>query len=163
MHIHTLDRSQTFPEKPDRIFTFFAEAGNLETITPPWLHFRILTPQPIVMEPGRLIDYRLKLRGIPLRWQSEITVWEPRHRFVDEQRRGPYRSWVHEHLFAEENGCTVVRDRVRYAVTGGRLVHRLFVARQLERIFDYRRRKLTEIFPTVGESRQSCPDPELFI
>lgn len=98
------------------------------------------------MGPGTRLDYRLKLHGIPLRWQSEITLWEPPERFVDVQRRGPYRSWVHEHLFEEREQSTVVRDRVRYSVPGGALVNRFLVAPDLERVFAYRHRKLLELF-----------------
>jgi len=98
------------------------------------------------MNPGALIDYRLRLRGIPIRWQSEITAWEPPHRFVDEQRRGPYRQWIHEHTFVEQEGGTLARDRVQYAVPGGSLVNYLFVARDLKRVFAFREETLLGIF-----------------
>ena len=124
------------------VFEFFADAGNLERITPPWLRFRILTPRPIAMCAGARIDYRLRLHGLPVTWRSEITEWAPPHRFVDEQRRGPYRVWIHEHDFAERAGGTEVHDRVRYAVPGGALVDRLFVRRDVGRIFEYRARAL---------------------
>lgn len=134
------------------VFEFFADAGNLNAITPDWLRFRILTPIPVVMRPGLLLDYRLLMRGIPLSWQSEITVWEPPHRFVDEQRKGPYRSWVHEHLFRETDDGTEAIDRVDYEVPGGKLVHRLFVKKDVAMIFRYRQQKLREIF-------RERPDP----
>jgi ligand-binding SRPBCC domain-containing protein len=127
---------------PEEVFAFFADAANLQTLTPPWLDFTILTPAPILMRPGTLIDYRLRLHGFPIRWQSEITVWEPPHRFVDEQRRGPYKLWLHEHRFEAREGGTQVTDDVRYAVPGGRLTDRLFVRRDVERIFAFRREKL---------------------
>lgn len=98
------------------------------------------------MTQGTRIDYRLRLRGVPVRWQSEITGWEPMRRFVDEQRRGPYRRWIHLHEFGEIGGVTVMRDHVRYAVPGGSLVRRLFVAPDLEKIWDYRARRLRELF-----------------
>lgn len=98
------------------------------------------------MRAGLRIDYRLRLRGLPLRWQSEITAWEPPCRFVDEQRRGPYRAWIHEHTFAERDGGTLAQDVVRYGVIGGRLVNTLFVRRDVERIFHYRQKKLREVF-----------------
>src|SRR3954468_23005074 len=98
------------PRPVTEVFMFFAEPGNLETLTPPWLRFHILTPQPILMRAGARIDYRLRVHGLPVRWQSEITAWEPPVRFVDEQRRGPYRVWVHEHTFEEGDGGTEVRD-----------------------------------------------------
>ena len=139
-----LHREQTLDAPLERVFAFFSNAENLEAITPPWVHFHILSARPIVMRPGTMIDYSLKLHGIPFRWKSEITVWEAggaRPRFVDEQRKGPYRYWIHEHSFAGAPGnpqATVATDHVRYAVPGGALVHGLFVRGQLERIFDYR-------------------------
>jgi ligand-binding SRPBCC domain-containing protein len=128
------------------VFRFFADAGNLERLTPPWLRFQILTQSPIEMRVGARIDYRLRVRGIPLRWQSEITAWEPPRRFLDEQRRGPYRLWVHEHTFESVEGGTRVRDHVAYAVPGGWLVQRWFVGPDLQRIFEYRRRALQQMF-----------------
>jgi ligand-binding SRPBCC domain-containing protein len=98
------------------------------------------------MHMGLLIDYRMRIHGIPVRWQSEITLWDPPRRFVDEQRRGPYRLWIHEHTFEAEGNSTLVRDRVQYAVPGGWLVQRLFVGRDVGRIFAYRRQKLAEVF-----------------
>ena len=129
------------------VFAFFADAGNLEALTPPWLRFRILTPQPIAMRKGTRIDYRLRLHGLPVGWMTEITAWEPPRRFVDEQRRGPYRVWIHEHRFAERDGGTEVRDRVRYGVPGGWLVDRLGVRRDVRRIFEHRSQKMRELFP----------------
>lgn len=143
----TLEAAIWLPQKLERVFSFFADAGNLDVITPPWLRFEILTPRPIEMRVGTLIDYRLRLRGIPLRWRSEITAWDPLHRFVDEQRRGPYRLWHHEHTFAERDGGTAVSDVVRYRVIGGALANALFVQRDLETIFKYRQTKLAELFP----------------
>jgi ligand-binding SRPBCC domain-containing protein len=137
------------PLPPRDVFPFFAEARNLEAITPPWLNFRILSQRPAEMGRGTVIEYRLRLRGVPLRWQSEITVWEPPERFVDVQRRGPYRFWEHEHLFLPRNGGTLAQDRVRYAVPGGPLlewlVDRLLVRPDLERIFAYRRERLQQL------------------
>lgn len=134
------------PRRCDQVFTFFADAFNLETITPPWLKFEVLTPRPIQMRAGLHIDYRLRLHGLPLRWQSEITVWDPPRRFVDEQRRGPYRAWIHEHRFEERDGGTLARDLVRYDVFGGWLVNQLLVRRDVERIFRFRQAKLQEVF-----------------
>jgi ligand-binding SRPBCC domain-containing protein len=101
------------------------------------------------MEVGALIDYRIHWRGLPMRWRSEISVWEPPHRFVDRQVRGPYRLWHHEHHFAERDGGTEISDQVRYAVWGGALIERLFVRRDVEAIFDYRRQRLAELFPPM--------------
>lgn len=128
------------------VFAFFSEARNLEELTPPWLRFEVLTPPPIEMRVGLKIDYRLRLRGLPLRWQSEITHWEPPHRFVDEQTRGPYRLWVHEHRFTAQDSLTLAEDVVQYAVYGGWLVDRLAVRRDVAKIFDYRSERLREIF-----------------
>lgn len=129
------------------MFPFFADARNLERITPPWLRFRILTPGPIEMRVGALIDYRLRIRGVPVRWRTRIAAWEPPHRFVDEQVRGPYRRWVHEHTFEPTDGGTLCRDRVEYAVPGGALIARLLVRPDVERIFAYRRAVLASLFP----------------
>lgn len=142
----TLKSELWLPRPRSEVFPFFAAAENLEAITPPWLNFRILESTPPVMGRGTLIDYRLRIRGVPLRWQSEITAWEPPHRFVDEQRKGPYRTWIHEHRFEERDGGTLVLDTVRYAVPGGRFVDRLFVRRDVEAIFAYRRKQLLERF-----------------
>jgi hypothetical protein len=138
---YVLESEQWIRQPLDLVFPFFADAGNLEAITPPWLNFRVLTPQPIPMEVGQRIDYRLRVRGVPMRWQSEITAWAPPYRFVDEQRRGPYKRWHHEHLFMERDGGTVLFDRVDYALYGGPiapLIHGLIVRAEVERIFRYR-------------------------
>ena len=126
------------PAALDEVFPFFAEARNLEKLTPPWLRFEVLTEGPIEMAEGTLIDYRIRWRGIPLRWRTEIEVWEPPHRFVDRQIRGPYRLWRHEHLFTDRGDGTSIIDRVEYAPIGGTLAQRLVVARDVERIFAYR-------------------------
>jgi ligand-binding SRPBCC domain-containing protein len=135
------------PRPVDEVFDFFGDAANLQALTPSWLNLHVHTPAPIVMRPGTLIDYRLRIRGIPVRWQTEITVWERPHRFVDIQKRGPYRQWIHEHRFIAQDGGTRCRDSVQYAVPGGWLVQRLFVRRDVERIFKFRAERLREIFP----------------
>ena len=130
----------------DEVFEFFSNAANLQILTPGWLHFNILTPQPIEMHLGKKIDYKLRVHGIPLRWTSEITVWEPNRRFIDELRRGPYTHWHHEHLFEEcDEGARVI-DVVHYGVPGGALIHGLFVRRDIESIFNYRQEVLRERF-----------------
>jgi ligand-binding SRPBCC domain-containing protein len=134
------------PRPRDEVFAFFADATNLEAITPPWLRFRVLTPPPIEMAAGTRIDYRLRVRFLPVRWTTEIAVWEPPVRFVDTQLRGPYRRWVHLHTFEQVEGGTLCRDRVDYEAPGGRLVHRLFVDRDVRRIFAYRRERLLDRF-----------------
>lgn len=147
MRTFRLDCTMWVPRPRGEVFAFFADARNLETLTPPWLHFRILTPTPLEMRAGARIDYRLRIRGLPLRWQSEITAWEPPHRFLDEQRRGPYRLWVHEHTFVGRGAGTEVRDRVTYAVPGGWLVERLLVGPDVRRIFAFRQEALARLFP----------------
>jgi hypothetical protein len=126
--------------------TSHAETRNLEKLTPPWLRFEILTEGPIMMAAGTLIGYRIRWRGIPLRWRTEIEVWEPNHRFVDRQFRGPYRLWRHEHLFVELGDGTAIIDRVEYAPFGGAIANRLVVARDVERIFSYRHEVLRRDF-----------------
>lgn len=152
MKIYHLAREIWLPRPLDEVFSFFSDALNLEALTPRWLRFQVLTPAPIHLQAGTLIDYRLRVRGLPLRWQSEITVWEPPHRFVDEQRRGPYRLWHHEHAFSQKDGGTLVADRVQYAAPGGRWVHQFLVKPDLERIFDYRYRQLERKFPRGSQS-----------
>ncbi|HEU5070781.1 MAG TPA: SRPBCC family protein [Verrucomicrobiae bacterium] len=146
MRLFTFTTDLWLPRAPGEIFPFFGDARNLQAITPAWLDFQIVTPGSITMQAGTLIDYRLRVHGVPLRWRTRINVWEPPHRFVDEQLRGPYRQWLHEHTFAEQNGGTLARDVVRYAVPGGALVNWLFVRRDVERIFIHRQAKLRERF-----------------
>jgi len=146
MKVHVLRSEVWIPHPRTEVFEFFSRAENLEALTPPWLHFSILSPTPIEMKTGTRIRYRLRLRGIPLRWESEITAWEPPHRFVDEQRRGPYDRWIHEHEFEEYEEGTTIRDTVQYSVVGGLFVDRVLVAPDLRRIFEFRRQKISEIF-----------------
>ena len=141
-----LRASLRLPRPRPEVFAFFADAGNLEALTPPWLRFRVVTPQPIELRAGALIDYRLRVHGLPIRWTSEITAWEPPVRFVDEQRHGPYRFWHHEHTFEDAPGGTFVNDRVRYRVPFGRLAHWLVVERDVRMIFRYRSEALVPIF-----------------
>jgi ligand-binding SRPBCC domain-containing protein len=154
MKEHLLESDLWLPRPLDEVFSFFADARNLQKITPPWLDFAISTPGEIVLQKGALIDYKLRVRGIPLRWRSEITVWEPPRRFVDTQLRGPYRLWNHEHRFEERDGGTLVNDEVRYSVYGGEIIRKLFVARDVDRIFSYRTEKLRELFGSADPRRQ---------
>ena len=151
-----LERAQWFPRPVAEVFAYFSDPGNLNDLTPPSLHFRIVTPRPVAMEAGALIDYRLRLHGFPLRWRTRISHYEPPHRFVDEQVRGPYALWVHTHTFAPElvEGApgTRMTDCVRYALPRwspgvvSRLVHKAFIAPDLDRIFEYRREVLERRF-----------------
>jgi len=140
------------PLPPAGLFPFFGNAANLNAITPPWLNFRILTPPPIAMREGTLIDYRLRVHGLPLRWRTRISAWQPPHRFVDEQLRGPYRLWIHEHTFEPRNRGTLARDLVRYAVPFDWLTHRWFVRRDIEKIFAVRQEALRRRFGGAARS-----------
>ncbi|MBS0205038.1 MAG: SRPBCC family protein [Planctomycetes bacterium] len=153
---YTLRDEQWLPRGIEEVFEFFADACRLEEITPPWLHFQVQTPKPVPMHAGSLIDYTLKLHGVPIRWRTEISEWAPPFRFVDCQLKGPYRLWRHLHTFEERDGGTFVRDHVDYRVPGGPLVHWLFVRPDLNRIFTYRRQTLQKLLgrstaPTVTE------------
>ncbi len=134
------------PEKIDKVFSFFSNARNLERITPDFLEFKVLNEGEIEMKEGLLIDYKLKLHGIPFRWQSEITKWEPKSAFEDCQRRGPYVYWDHMHLFEEKDGGTLVIDSIKFAVPGGSLIYKMFVEKDVEKIFQFRTEKLQNFF-----------------
>lgn len=139
--MYELRREQFIPQPLEPVFDFFADAANLEVITPPWLNFRILTPPPIAMNPGTLIDYRISWKGLPLRWRTRIEEWEPGKRFVDTQVRGPYALWHHTHIFVPQPGGVHMTDIVKYALhlgPLGRLAHAMMVRRDVNAIFDYR-------------------------
>jgi ligand-binding SRPBCC domain-containing protein len=141
VRVHVLERRQRLPRPPQDVFPFFADAFNLEAITPPWLRFRVVTPEPVTMAEGTLLEYRLRLRGVPIRWLTRIAVWEPPVRFVDVQVSGPYRLWQHTHSFEPDGDGTLMRDRVRYALPLGplgELAHLALVRRDLDRIFAFR-------------------------
>lgn len=148
MTIHEFSSELWLPLPPEKLFPFFADPANLQAITPPWLHFHIVTPLPLTMCAGALIDYKLRVRGLPLRWRTLIRDWRPPHHFVDEQLRGPYRQWIHEHSFEPRDGGTLARDRVRYAVPFDFLVHRWLVRPDVERIFQFRSDELRRRFAT---------------
>ncbi len=143
---YRLNAVQWFDLPLDQVFPFFADAMELERITPEFLNFKVLTPKPINIQEGTLIDYRLKLHGIPIKWRTEICVWEAPYRFVDQQLRGPYKRWYHEHTFEEIDGKTKVCDNVHYIPRGGSLIHKFLVKPDLEKIFRFRQDRLREIF-----------------
>lgn len=136
---------QWLPRPREEVFQFFSEARNLEAITPKWLRFEVLTPAPITMRSGTLIDYRIRIHAMPVRWRTEIVEWKPPHRFVDVQLRGPYSLWHHTHTFEERDGGTLCSDEVRYWPRGGRLMDWLFVRRDVERIFAFRRERMKSL------------------
>jgi ligand-binding SRPBCC domain-containing protein len=148
VRIHLLERNQRVEVPVEQAFAFYGDDRNLEPLTPPWLHFAVTSPRPVTMCGGTLLEYRLRLHGVPIHWRTRIDTWEPPHRFTDFQEKGPYALWEHTHLFEPEgDGATVIRDRVRYAIPFGplgALAHRTFVRRDLERIFDYRRDAIAE-------------------
>jgi ligand-binding SRPBCC domain-containing protein len=143
MHTYILEREQIIPLSRTQTFAFFGDALNLEAITPPFLHFRVLTQPPIEMQTGTLLEYRLSLFGISFHWQTLIEAWSPEASFVDTQLAGPYKLWHHTHTFEEiAPDKTLMRDRVLYRLPYnifGRLAHALWVKRTLNNIFDYRR------------------------
>ena len=148
MKTRELKRAIWLPRLVAEIFPFFADPANLGLLTPSRLSFCIISPLPIKMRLGLLIDYRIAMLGLSFRWQSEIMQWNPPHSFIDEQRRGPYRFWRHEHRFLERDNGTEILDTVHYAVRFDSLVHRAFVRPELEHIFDFREQKVRELFGT---------------
>jgi len=153
---HVYEREQRLPGRPADVFAFFADARNLEAITPPLLQFRMLTPDPIAMARGTLLRYRLRVHGVPVSWLTEITAWDPPQRFVDEQREGPYALWQHTHSFEDDGaGGTLMRDVVRYELplgVLGALAHGL-VRRDIEQIFDYRAARVPALLSERGRRR----------
>ena len=148
MHNHTLEQVQVVRRPLPEVFAFFENPANLQHLTPPFLDFRILTPEPIEMREGALIDYRISVRGIPMKWRTRIESYEPMRSFVDVQLRGPYRTWRHTHTFVEKDGFTEMRDHVDYSLPFGplgRLVHALVVQRDLAQIFAYRREAVARL------------------
>jgi ligand-binding SRPBCC domain-containing protein len=136
-----LEREQFIERNIEEVFEFFSRAENLEAITPPWLRFRIVRQSTRAIELGTYIEYELRWRAVPIRWRTEIVVWEPPHRFVDLQIFGPYRLWHHEHRFERHDGGTLMRDIVHYQLPFGmlgKIAHTVRVRRDLRGIFDYR-------------------------
>lgn len=149
---YLLEREQWIARPLDEVFAFFADAANLEAITPPWLNFEILTPLPIAMREGARIDYRIRLFGVPLRWKTRIDLWQPEEQFIDRQLSGPYALWHHTHEFRVEGEGVLMTDRVRYRIGFGPLghvAHALFVRRWLKQIFDYRREQIERLLGGV--------------
>jgi ligand-binding SRPBCC domain-containing protein len=157
-----LERTQRVELPIEETYELFADAFNLEALTPPLLRFRVVTPPPIEMGVGTLIEYRLRLHRVPVRWQTRIEAWDPPHRFIDNQLRGPYRLWHHTHRFEPDGGATLIHDRVRYRIGFGPLgafADRLLVRRDLERIFDFRREAIAKLIEARSASRSSASPP----
>ena len=134
------------PHPRERVFPFFADAGNLARITPAEMGFEILSPRPVAMQAGVLIDYRIRVWGAPLRWRTIISRWEPPWEFTDEQLRGPYAQWIHRHRFTDTpDGGTLMEDEVRFKLPFGPLgaIAMPLIRWQLRRIFEFRRRAIT--------------------
>ncbi len=157
---YRLEREQLIPRSRTETFASFANAANLELVTPKSLNFKIRSELPIDMHSGTLIDYEIALFGVPFRWCTLIEEFEPELRFVDVQLKGPYRYWRHLHEFRELRGGTIVHDCVDYELPIGLLgevVHRLFVQRQLKHVFDFRRQAMLKIFVTSSETQLNVP------
>jgi hypothetical protein len=159
--VNLLERTQVLDRPVEDVFAFYSDAGNLDAITPPFLHFRILTPMPIAMRAGTRIEYALSLHGAPIRWRTLITRWEPSACFVDEQESGPYAFWRHTHMFEPQGTSTLMRDVVEYREPFGalgKLAHVLVVRRTLERIFDYRRDATGQLLGRSGRPGSAAGD-----
>ena len=141
---------ETFVAKPiQEVFNFFSKTENLILITPAHLNFKIATPGPILMAKGTMIDYKLKLYGIPFKWKTEITAWQAPFTFTDKQLKGPYLKWIHQHQFEEREGGTLMTDRVEYAIPGWiiePLIYTFFIKGNIDAIFNFREKSVTEIF-----------------
>lgn len=147
--MRTLERESVINAPIEKVFDFFSKAENLNIITPPQLKFDIITTLPITIKEGTIIDYKIKISGLSFKWRTKIAEWEPHHRFVDIQMKGPYKMWVHEHTFTAKGSSTIMKDKVNYISKGWflePLIQRFFVRKKVEDIFDYRQNKLSAIF-----------------
>lgn len=157
---HLLRTETVLPLPREEVFPFFAAAENLQVITPPELSFRVVTPLPVEMREGALIDYRLRLFGLPFAWRTRITGWNPPTAFTDEQLRGPYARWIHTHTFTDLGDRTHMEDRVRFRLPLGPLAAPALplVRAQLRRIFRYRANALrATLLRSAGASGEGPP------
>ena len=149
MKYYELDVEQFIDQPVEKVFEYFSRPENLEEITPPRLGFTIMTPSPIPMEKGSLIDYTIRILGFPVHWRTLITSFDPPHGFVDEQIKGPYVLWHHRHSFKDKNGGTMIWDTVRYTVPLGiigRFLNLIWIRKDLKDIFTYRRKFIANKF-----------------
>lgn len=164
--LNRLHREMWVPLPLETVFAFFSNPANLELVTPPWVGFRILSKLPVAMKKGLLLDYAIRIHGIPLKWRSEITEWEPPLRFADLQIKGPYAIWHHQHKFEARHGGTLVIDEVEYAIPlswmpGSGLIERFLVRPDVEKIFAHRRGALLRHFG-LPDNCSEPPGPDLF-
>lgn len=157
MKIYKIKTEQFIKRSLAEVFDFFSRPENLSEITPPEINFRILTPLPLEMKQGTVIDYTIKLFKIPVHWRTLITTYEPPHRFVDEQIKGPYTLWHHTHIFKEVSGGVEIHDSVSYSIPFGflgRLLHAVWIKRDLEQIFEHRKNVIDHIFAKNIDNKQ---------
>jgi len=154
MSEHIINFSQTLPLPREEVFAFYCDAANLGRITPPELEFKIITPLPIAMHQGSLIEYRLQLFGVPFHWVTEIREWNPPNSFVDAQKKGPFREWIHRHTFRETKGGTSIEDEVRYRLPGFPVGEAAFplMKKELDRIFTYRQEMVRALLVHSGQN-----------
>lgn len=160
MQTDILEREQFIPASIEEVFAPFADAANLQAITPPWLHFRIVSSLPEKVQTGARIAYWLRLHGMPIRWTTRIVAWNPPYQFVDVQTGGPFALWCHRHTFESVPGGTIARDRVEYRIgfgMAGRLMHRLLVRRDLDRIFAYRQEAILDLIEMSAATGPGAP------
>ena len=149
MKLYTLKSVQLIQKPIEEVFTFFSKPENLSVITPPKLGFKILTPRPIEMDAGRLIDYKIYLLGIPIHWRTLITDFNPPHMFVDQQIKGPYTMWHHTHTFHKVKDGVEIRDQVVYSIPFsfiGQILNYLWIRKDLENIFKHRKKVIDKLF-----------------
>ena len=161
MKIHTLKRKQLIPYDRETVFNFFKSPENLEKITPPKVKFNIITPSPIIMRSGTILDYTIKLLGIPVRWTTMITEFNEPIGFSDVSLKGPYSFWYHQHTFEKTTGGTVMHDTVTYALPFGVIgsaVHALWVKNQLKHIFDFRAEVISALFENIDNANRISQD-----
>lgn len=146
-HIYT---EETIINRPiDEVFEFFSKAENLNLLTPTFLKFKILTPLPIAMGVGTLIDYKISLNGIPFTWKTKISTWKKNEVFVDEQLRGPYKVWIHEHKFEVVDSGVKMTDTVQYLSPGWivePIINKLYIEKKVKEIFEFRKKVLLQYF-----------------